>query len=274
MVLRNLFFFIRLLAELRRLRGFRRNIAKYRASGDAELEQREILKTTSLWGDDLVRMLRVDLRIEGETRLPDGPVVFVSNHESYADIPLFCAVIKNKQFGFIAKQNLSRLPVFGKWIADIRSIFIERDDARASFRSIEEGVELLRRGYSLVVFPEGTRNRGGPLGAFKKGSMRLAAKPGVPIVPVTHRGCFKIFEESGVIKAGARVRFYIHPPIETAGMSKQEAAALTETVENTIRAKLTEWKAENRAEAEAVENGPGNSERFECAPRFKSDKPI
>jgi 1-acyl-sn-glycerol-3-phosphate acyltransferase len=245
MVLRNLPFFVRLIAQLRRLRGFRRNIAKYRASGEAELERREILKATTVWGDDLVRMLRVDLRTEGETRLPDGPAVFVSNHESYADIPIFCAVIRDKQFGFIAKQNLSRLPFFGKWIAEIRSVFIERNDARASLRSIEEGVELLRQGYSLAVFPEGTRSRGGPLGAFKKGSLRLAVKPGVAVVPVTHTGCFKIFEESGVIKPGVRVRFHIHPPIETAGMSKQEAAVLTETVENTIRSKLAEWEAED-----------------------------
>ncbi|MDR2355131.1 MAG: 1-acyl-sn-glycerol-3-phosphate acyltransferase [Clostridiales Family XIII bacterium] len=242
--LRNLPFVVWLFAQLRRLRGFRRNIAKYRASGEAELERREILRATVVWGDDIRRKLRVDLRTEGETNLPDGPVVFVSNHESYADIPLFCAVIRDKQFGFVAKRNLSKLPVFGKWIADIRSIFIEREDARASLKSIEEGVALLRRGFSLVVFPEGTRSKGGPPGAFKKGSLRLATKPGVTVVPVTHTGCYKIFEESGTIRPGMRVRFCIHPPIETAGMSKQEAAALAETVESTIRAKLAEWEAE------------------------------
>ncbi|MDR2131999.1 MAG: 1-acyl-sn-glycerol-3-phosphate acyltransferase [Clostridiales Family XIII bacterium] len=245
--LRNLPFVVWLFAELRRLRGFRRNIAKYRASGEEELERREILKATSLWGDDLARKLRVDLRVEGETRLPAGPVVFVSNHESYADIPLFCAVIREKQFGFIAKRELSRLPVFGKWIADIRSVFIKRGDARASLAAIEEGVELLRRGFSLVVFPEGTRGKGGPMRAFKKGSLRLATKPGVAVVPVTHTGCYGIFEESGVIRPGVRVRFCIHPAIETAGMSKREAAALTEVAEDVIRAKLTEWETENRA---------------------------
>jgi 1-acyl-sn-glycerol-3-phosphate acyltransferase len=247
MVLRNLPFFVWLLAELRRLRDFRRNIVKYRASGDAALERQEILKATSVWGGDIAQKLRVELRTEGETKLPDGPVVFVSNHESYADIPLFCAVIRDKQFGFIAKRELSRLPVFGKWIAEIRSVFLERDDARASLKSIEEGIEFLRQGFSLVVFPEGTRNKGGSLGAFKKGSLRLATKPGVTVVPVTHTGCFKIFEESGVVKPGVRVRFYIHPPIETAGMSKQEAAALTETVENTIRSKLAEWETDPSA---------------------------
>jgi 1-acyl-sn-glycerol-3-phosphate acyltransferase len=109
-------------------------------------------------------------------------------------------------------------------------------------------VALLRQGFSLVVFPEGTRSKGGPMRPFKKGSLRLAAKPGVPVVPVTHAGCYRIFEESGVIRSDLRVRFYIHPPIETAGMSKQEAAALTETAERTIRAKLAEWEAEAEAD--------------------------
>jgi 1-acyl-sn-glycerol-3-phosphate acyltransferase len=244
MVLRSLPFFVRLLVQLRRLGGFRRNIVKYRASGEAALEREEILKATALWGDDLVRMLRVDLRTEGETTLPEGPVVFVSNHESYADIPLFCAVIKDKQFGFVAKRELARLPVFGKWIAEIRSIFIERNDARASLKAIEEGTELLRRGFSLVVFPEGTRSKGAPMGAFKRGSLRLATKPGVAVVPVTHMGCYKVFEESGSIRYGVQVRFCVHAAIETAGLSKQEAAALTETAEHTIRAKLAEWQAE------------------------------
>jgi 1-acyl-sn-glycerol-3-phosphate acyltransferase len=239
--LRNLPFIVWLFAQLRRLSGFRRNIAAYSASGDDESERLEILKATSLWGDDIVRKLRVDLRTEGVTALPDGPVVFVTNHESYADIPIFCAVIRDRQFGFVAKKELSRIPVFGKWIADIRSVFIERDDMRASLKSIDDGVELLRRGFSLVVFPEGTRGKGGPMASFKKGSLRLATKPGVTVVPVTHSGCFRIFEESGVIKSGKSVRFCVHEPIETAGMSKQEAAALTETVENTIRNKLEEW---------------------------------
>ncbi|MDR2771747.1 MAG: 1-acyl-sn-glycerol-3-phosphate acyltransferase [Clostridiales Family XIII bacterium] len=243
--LRNLPFFVWLLAELRHLRVFRRGIAKYRMSGEEELERREILKTTTLWGDEIAQKLRVDLRAEGETELPDGPVVFVSNHESYADIPLLCALIRNKQFGFVSKKELSKLPVFGKWIAEIRSVFIERDDARASLKAIEEGVALLRRGFSLVVFPEGTRSKGGPTGAFKRGSLRLAVKPGVPVVPVTHVGCYKIFEEKGVIRSGMQVRFYIHPPIETAGLSKQEAAALTETAEGIIRAKLAEWEFGN-----------------------------
>jgi 1-acyl-sn-glycerol-3-phosphate acyltransferase len=252
MALRNLPFIVWLFAQLRELSGFRRNIAAYRASGDDADECREILKATSAWGDAIVRKLRVDLRTEGETALPAGPAVFVSNHESYADIPMFCAAVRDRQFGFVAKQNLSSIPIFGKWIADIRSVFIERDDPRASLKSIDEGVALLRRGFSLVVFPEGTRSKGGPMGAFKKGSLRLATKPGVTVIPVTHTGCYNIFEESGKVKKGRIVKFYIHPPIETAGMSRQEAAELPETVENTIRSKLAEWEASVPSGVKAV----------------------
>jgi 1-acyl-sn-glycerol-3-phosphate acyltransferase len=241
-ILRNLAFFIWLVADLRFLRVFRRGIAAARAAGDAEEERQDILNTTRLWGKRLSEKLRIDRRIEREAALPDGPLLFVSNHESYADIPIFCAAIQDKQMGFVAKKSLCKLPLFGSWIRDIRSIFIERGDARSSLKAMDEGVDLLQQGFSLVIFPEGTRSKGGPMGAFKKGSLRLAVKAAVPVVPVTHKGGWKIFEENGRPAQGVEVRFCVHRPIETAGLSKQEAGALSETVEGIIRAKLEEWE--------------------------------
>ena len=85
----------------------------------------------------------------------------------------------------MAKRSLGRIPVFGEWIRDIRSVFIDRDDARSSLKTMEEGIDLLKKGFSLVIYPEGTRSRGPELGEFKKGSLRLATKSGVPVVPVT-----------------------------------------------------------------------------------------
>ncbi|MDR3295636.1 MAG: 1-acyl-sn-glycerol-3-phosphate acyltransferase [Clostridiales Family XIII bacterium] len=241
-ILFNLPFVLWLMADLRFLRPFRRKIRAYRLSGEAEKEQKEILLAENVWGGRICRKLRLDLTVEGESRLPDGPVVFVSNHESYADIPLFFAAVTSKQFGFVAKENLTKLPLYGKWIRDVRSIFIRRGDARSSLRTLEEGVEMLQKGFSFAVFPEGTRGKGGPVQAFKKGSLRLATKPGVPVVPVTHRGAFRVFEETGVVRKGARVRFFIHEPIETAGMSRQDAAALPDAVQHIICAKLNEWE--------------------------------
>ncbi|MDR1135790.1 MAG: 1-acyl-sn-glycerol-3-phosphate acyltransferase [Clostridiales Family XIII bacterium] len=230
-----------LFVNLRILRKSRRDIRKYAAAGNDEMERLAILESTSLWGGSICNKLSVNLVVEGEKTLPAGPVVFVSNHESYMDIPVFCAVVTDKQFGFIAKYSLSKLPVFGKWIADIRSVFIERDDARASLRAIDAGIKLLERGYSLVIFPEGTRNKGKGMAEFKKGSLRLATKPGLPIIPVSMAGGWHIVEEHGRIQKNQLVRVFIHPPIETSHMTKPELNELNEKVENIIRDKLNEW---------------------------------
>lgn len=229
--------------NLRHLRPFHYKIKGFRDAGDFEKEREQILNSTTTWGRGIMKKYNITLNVTGLENVPEGPVLFVSNHQGYADIPVFCAVITEKQIGFVAKTSLGKIPVFGEWIRDIRSIFIERDDARSSLKTMEEGTELLKKGFSLVIFPEGTRSRGPVTGEFKKGALRLGIKAEVPIVPVTLNGTYRVYEELGYVNSGATVDFYIHPAIETKGLSKAEANALPEKVEETIRTKLAELQA-------------------------------
>jgi len=234
--------------RLTHLRHFRREIRKYRALGDYEKEREQILNSTSDWGRQLMERYRIKLNVSGLENLPEGPVLFVSNHQGYADIPVFCAVLAGKkQAGFVAKRSLGRIPIYGGWIQDIRSVFIDRDDARSSLKTMEEGIDLLKKGFSLVIFPEGTRSRGPKLGEFKKGSLRLATKSGVPVVPVTLNGTYRIFEDHGYVKPGAEVDFHIHPAIETEGLSKAEQNGLAERVRSIILSKLEEFQQKEQA---------------------------
>jgi len=217
-------------------------IKKYRDVDDYEKEREQILYSTSTWGAGIMKKYKVTLRITGLENIPEGPVLFVSNHQGYADIPVFCAVISMKQIGFVAKTSLGKIPVFGEWIRDIRSVFIERDDARSSLKTMEEGADLLSKGFSLVIFPEGTRSRGPKPGEFKKGSLRPAVKAGVPIVPVTLNGTYRVYEEKGYPAPGTSVDFHIHPAIGTKGLSKAEANGLSEKVETIILTKLQEFQ--------------------------------
>ncbi|MEA4987408.1 MAG: lysophospholipid acyltransferase family protein [Anaerovorax sp.] len=215
------------------------NIHKYRAQGNFEAERKEISIGESTWGKNLIRKVGVTVRAEGQENIPEGAVVFVANHQSYADIAVLTSVIDFKQFGFIAKENLRKLPAFGEWIYDVRSVFIKREDPRASLRAIEKGIEYLGQGFSMGIFPEGTRSKGPNMGEFKRGSLRLATKPGVPVVPITISGTYKLFEEKGYATP-AEVNVYIHPMIETKDMDKKEASELAERVEKIIRDKLVE----------------------------------
>lgn len=229
--------------NLRHLRPFHYKIKGFRDAGDFEKEREQILNSTTTWGRGIMKKYKVTLTAEGLENIPEGPVLFVSNHQGYADIPAFGAVITMKQIGFVAKTSLGKIPVFGEWIRDIRSIFIERDDARSSLKTMEEGVELLKQGFSLVIFPEGTRSRGPQMGDFKRGSLRLATKSGVPVVPVTINGTYLMYEDIGYVHPGARIEFYIHPPIETKDLTKAEANNLAEKVEEIIKTKLEEIQA-------------------------------
>lgn len=236
-ILRNIPFLIWFTLFLRSIKPLNRNIKKYRDAGEFELERAEIRKAEDAWSNAQIKKVGVELTVNSEAEIPEGPCVFVSNHQSYWDIPIFCAAIKNKQIGFVAKEELKKIPIFGTWIQDIRSVFMQRDDARASLRAIEEGIELLKQGFSLVIFPEGTRSKGHEMAEFKKGSLRLATKAGVPVVPITLNGSFKAFEEKGFVQP-AKIDFYIHKPIETAGMDRSEASNLAETVEAIVRGRL------------------------------------
>lgn len=230
-----------LLYDLKYLSKYKKAIDYNRRIGNRKEEQKQILNATSSWGPRLVEHFDVDLHVEGLENIPEGPVLFMSNHQGYADIVAFCAAIKTKQFGFVAKKVLGEIPLYGKWISRIRSIFIERDDARGTVKVINDGIELLEEGFSLVIFPEGTRSLSEKMADFKRGSAKLATKAEVPIVPVTLSGSWKVFEEKGYIQRGTKVRVCVHPAIETKGMPRHEENELSDRVEKIVKSKLEEW---------------------------------
>lgn len=217
-----------------------KKIKKHRVAGEYEIEKETIQKMQHKWGVSVTEKAKVKINVVGTENIPEEPCLFVANHQSYLDIPVFTAAI-DRQMGFIAKKSLSRLPAFGKFIYYVRSVYIDHDDARGAVKVIEKGIEHLDMGFSMGIFPEGRRSKGPEMQEFKKGSLRLATKPGVPVVPVTISGTYKIFEQQGYFIPG-EVEFYIHPPIETKGMAKREANGLAETVEKIVKEKLLEFQ--------------------------------
>ena len=103
---------------------------------------------------------------------------------------------------------------------------------------ILEGIKTLKNGHSLVVFPEGTRSRGDKMGEFKSGSFKLATKSKVPIVPLTIDGTYRVMEANKILIKPSNINFYVHKPIYTDKLSKEEITKLPETVEHIIRSKL------------------------------------
>ncbi|WP_147821968.1 lysophospholipid acyltransferase family protein [Salidesulfovibrio onnuriiensis] len=138
-----------------------------------------------LWARTLLRIAGVKVEADLEGVDPNGHYVFISNHQSLVDIPILFNILWDNNIRFVAKHSLFEIPVYGKALGDAGHISVNRSDRRAAMKSLNEGVELIKRGVSPVIFPEGTRNRNlEQLMDFKTGGMIMALKSGVPVVPI------------------------------------------------------------------------------------------
>lgn len=126
-----------------------------------------------------------------EIRSGKQSAVFMSNHESHLDPPLLMEAIPVPAI-YIAKKELKRMPLVGwaAWAAGM--IFIDRSNVERAAKSIEDAVNRIKNGNSVVIFPEGTRTRDGRIGKFKKGGFSLAMKAGVPVIPIATMGGWEI----------------------------------------------------------------------------------
>ncbi len=188
------------------------------------------------WANFTLNTMGVKLNVIGRENLLEEPCLFVSNHQSYFDVPSIISVL-GKPVGFIAKKELEGIPVISYWMKQIKCIFMDRENIREAIKSINEGIAYLNEGYSMSIFPEGTRAKNGVLGEFKKGSLKLAVKPGVPIIPITIDGTYKAFEEKGKFRK-AEANIIIHKPIYTKNLSKEDQNNIAEIVRDIIKESL------------------------------------
>lgn len=189
------------------------------------------------WARFVVSLTKSDVEVRGEENIPqDTAVVLIGNHQSYLDIPVLMGYV-NKPIAFIAKSEILKVPVLSKAMKLMQCTFLVRTDMRQSVKAMAEAVETIKKGYSMVIFPEGTRSKGGPVIDFKAGSFKLAYKSGVPILPVTIDGTFRLFEEKNKVQSG-KVIITVHPPVPTAGLTKDDQAQIPEKVRSIVLSAL------------------------------------
>ncbi len=175
--------------------------------------------------------------VTGVEKLPEGPVLFVSNHQSHMDSAVIHGFIR-KPKGFVADKDAGRIPIIRTWMKYMKCIFIDRGNARRNIANLEYGIELLKQGHSLVIYPEGRINAESSLIDFRKGCLKLAAKAGVPVVPVTIRDSFRIMNRNGFGISSARVRCIISDPIYISAHDAKNEAAQIKKVRDIIAKNL------------------------------------
>jgi 1-acyl-sn-glycerol-3-phosphate acyltransferase len=191
-----------------------------------------------LWSRLVLRTYRATVVTNRGPDMPEGrPVVFMSNHQSLLDVPaLLVSLPRNCRF--VAKQELSRIPIFGWALRAAGFVFIDRADRQRAIAGLDRAADILRQGRSVLVFAEGTRSPDGTLLPFKKGGFVLALKGGAPIVPVAVRGGAAILPKGTVGGRPGKMVVAFGPPVESGDYSMETKEALMETVRGRIAALL------------------------------------
>jgi 1-acyl-sn-glycerol-3-phosphate acyltransferase len=225
--------FLRLCAYLIRLSPSMRKANGLDRAGDTAARDAIVVPRVQEWGRFIVSLAKGRVEVRGQENIPkDTAVVFIGNHQSYFDIPILLGYV-DKPKAFISKIEILKAPLLSDWMRLMQCTFLDRKDMRQSVRAMQEAVATVKRGYSLVIFPEGTRSKGGPVKEFKAGSFKLALKAEVPIVPVTIDGSWRLYEDKKSLREGD-VRITIHPPVETKGLSREDAQTLPDRIRATV----------------------------------------
>jgi len=134
--------------------------------------------------------------VKGRENIPtDTAVLYVGNHRSYFDIVLTCSLFP-RVTGYVAKIEMKKAPILSLWMKNIHCLFLDRKNIKEGLKTILAGVEEVKNGYSLCIFPEGTRNKiNDTFLPFKEGSLKIAEKGKVPIVPLTLVNTAQVFED-------------------------------------------------------------------------------
>ena len=193
-------------------------------------------------------MVGVRVEVTGRERLdPNQPYIFTPNHQSMIEVPLFVTYL-GRNPAYLAKKEVFKYPIFGYGISLMGVVPIDRSNSPSAVESAKRATELLRRGKSYVVYPEGTRSPDGRLLPFKKGAFMMAIEAGVPIVPVTISGGTRIMPKAQVKVYPSTVRITIHDPISTSGYTKQNVSELVERARAKILSALEAQPATEKQE--------------------------
>lgn len=145
----------------------------------------------------MLKVAGVRITVEGRENIPrDMAVLYVGNHRSYFDI-LVGYVMVPGLVGFVAKKEMERIPLLSTWMKLVNCLFLDRVNLKEGLKTILAGIAQVKRGVSVWIFPEGTRNtKADPLDmmAFKEGSLKIAEKSGCPVIPVALTGTAEVFE--------------------------------------------------------------------------------
>jgi 1-acyl-sn-glycerol-3-phosphate acyltransferase len=200
------------------------------------------------WARLIVSAAGIDLRTENIDVIErDKRYVLVANHHSYFDIPCIFAAVP-QPIRFMAKASLFKIPIFGWALGRAGFIPIDRKNRRTAVKSFDLAAERIRKGNTIVIFPEEGRSRERPMRPFQRGAFLLALKSERPIVPVAIDGTYDVFNAHARRITPGRVTVKAGTIIPTAGCTLRDKERLLNESRAQIQTMLF-GKAEDPAPA-------------------------
>lgn len=181
----------------------------------------------------------VKLTVIGEENVPkDEAVLYIGNHRSYFDIILTYSRCP-RLTGYIAKDVMGKVPLLNIWMKRLYCLFLDRKDMKKGLQTILTGIDQVKNGISMCIFPEGTRNRTAEeMLPFKGGSFKIAERTGCPILPMAITGSADILENHVPKIRPAHVIIQYGAPIRLEELAPEDRKHLSSYVQNEIHRML------------------------------------
>ena len=177
----------------------------------------------------------------GEENVPkDTPVLYIGNHRSYFDIIITYARCP-RLTGYVAKDNIAKVPLLSNWMRRLYCLFLNRTDVKEGLNTNLTGIEQIKNGVSMCIFPEGTRSKGDSeldMLPFKSGSFKMAEKTGCTIIPMAITGSSHIFEDHLPSVRKTHVVLQYGEPILLSELSKDEKKQLASLAQDRVKKML------------------------------------
>ena len=191
----------------------------------------------------ILKITGAKITVIGEENVPkDTPVLYIGNHRSYFDILLTysrCPI----RTGYIAKKEIEKIPLLSTWMRYLHCLFLDRKNMKEGLKTILTGIDYLKAGTSIVIFPEGTRNKSidGVL-PFHAGSFKLAEKSGCRIIPMVQNNTAAALEDHLPFFKKTHTVLEFGKPIDVASMDREQKKTLAKDVQDLIEKMYEENK--------------------------------
>jgi len=206
----------------------------------SQLSQRLGFHCGTAWAWSTCRMNFTRVRVRGRERAdPRQSYVIMSNHQSHFDTLAFYGHW-GRQFRWVIKDDLRKVPGLGWGCDAVGHIFIDRSNRERAIASMKEAAQKLEPGVSIMIFPEGERSPDGRLQTFKKGGFVMAEQLGLPILPVTISGSHRVLPKKTLRLLPGRIDITVHAPIDPTTYGPDQRDRLMSDVRAAITSGLSD----------------------------------